>query len=120
MMRNSYRPVTAANRDGKLGVVNMAKILAGEKAESYIDTGCKLVTIDNAKETLAETENMRRRSARQNNKGTKRRKMNFKKLIVESGKKMSGSGLTVETWGNISFRDKENRTCVPDSQRDAL
>ena len=33
--------------------------------------------------------------------------MNFKKLIVESGKKMSGSGLTVETWGNISFRDKE-------------
>ncbi len=41
---------------GKLGVVNMAKILAGEKAESYIDTGCKLVTIDNAKETLAETE----------------------------------------------------------------
>lgn len=32
--------------------------------------------------------------------------MNFKKLIVESGKKMSGSGLTVETWGNISFRDK--------------
>ncbi len=33
--------------------------------------------------------------------------MNYKQLIVESGKRMSGSGLTVETWGNISFRDKE-------------
>lgn len=42
---------------GKIGVVNMAKIFAGEEAETYIDTGCKLVTIDNAKETLAETEN---------------------------------------------------------------
>ncbi|MEZ3435482.1 MAG: substrate-binding domain-containing protein [Lachnospiraceae bacterium] len=41
---------------GKLGVINMAKILAGDKAETYIDTGCKLVTIDNAKDTLAETE----------------------------------------------------------------
>lgn len=41
---------------GKLGVVNMAKIFAGEEAESYIDTGCKLVTIDNAEETLEETE----------------------------------------------------------------
>lgn len=41
---------------GKQGVVNMAKIFAGEEAEKYIDTGCKLVTIDNAKETLAETE----------------------------------------------------------------
>lgn len=33
--------------------------------------------------------------------------MNYKQLIVESGKRMSGSGLTVETWGNISYRDKE-------------
>ena len=33
--------------------------------------------------------------------------MNYKQLIVESGKRMAGSGLTVETWGNISFRDKE-------------
>lgn len=33
--------------------------------------------------------------------------MNYNQLIVESGKRMSGSGLTVETWGNISFRDKE-------------
>lgn len=41
---------------GKHGVVNMAKIFAGEDAEQYIDTGCKLVTSDNAKETLAETE----------------------------------------------------------------
>ena len=32
--------------------------------------------------------------------------MNYKQLIVESGKRMAGSGLTVETWGNISFRDK--------------
>lgn len=33
--------------------------------------------------------------------------MNYKKLIVESGKRMAGSGLTVETWGNISIRDPE-------------
>ena len=25
--------------------------------------------------------------------------MNYKKLIVDSGKRMAGSGLTVETWG---------------------
>ncbi|MEA4854487.1 MAG: sugar ABC transporter substrate-binding protein [Christensenella sp.] len=41
---------------GKLGVINMAKIFAGETAEKYIDTGCKLVTADNAKEVMAETE----------------------------------------------------------------
>lgn len=41
---------------GKLGVINMAKIFAGEEAESYIDTGCNLVTIDNAEEVLAETQ----------------------------------------------------------------
>lgn len=35
--------------------------------------------------------------------------MNYKKLIVESGKRMSGSGLTVETWGNISFRDPKTQ-----------
>lgn len=29
----------------------------------------------------------------------------YKKLIIESGKKMLGSGLTVETWGNISAKD---------------
>lgn len=40
---------------GKLGVVNMAKIFAGEKAEQYIDTGCKMVTNENAAETLKET-----------------------------------------------------------------
>lgn len=33
--------------------------------------------------------------------------MNYRKLIVESGLRMSGSGLTVETWGNISARDPE-------------
>ena len=33
--------------------------------------------------------------------------INWKKLIVESGKRMEGSGLTVETWGNISVRDPE-------------
>ena len=33
--------------------------------------------------------------------------MNFKKLIVDSGLRMLNSGQTVETWGNISFRDKE-------------
>ena len=29
----------------------------------------------------------------------------YKKLIVDSGKRMLNSGLTVETWGNISARD---------------
>lgn len=33
--------------------------------------------------------------------------MNYKKLIVESGLRMLNSGYTVETWGNISYRDKE-------------
>ena len=32
--------------------------------------------------------------------------INYKKLIVDSGKKMVGSGLTVETWGNISAMDR--------------
>lgn len=31
--------------------------------------------------------------------------LNYKKLIVESGKRMLDSGLTVETWGNISVKD---------------
>lgn len=31
--------------------------------------------------------------------------MNYKALILESGIKMLGSGLTVETWGNISARN---------------
>ncbi|MDR0663207.1 MAG: class II aldolase/adducin family protein [Spirochaetaceae bacterium] len=31
----------------------------------------------------------------------------YKKLIVDSGKRMAKSGLTVETWGNISARDKD-------------
>lgn len=40
---------------GKIGVANMAKIFAGEEAESYVDTGCKLITAENAEETLKET-----------------------------------------------------------------
>jgi len=40
--------------------------------------------------------------------GNERRKsMNYKELIVESGKKLIHDHLTVETWGNISVRDKE-------------
>lgn len=35
--------------------------------------------------------------------------MDYKKLIVKSGKRMAGSGLTVETWGNISYRDPETQ-----------
>lgn len=35
--------------------------------------------------------------------------MNWKKLIVESGKQMEGSGLTMETWGNISCRDEQTQ-----------
>lgn len=37
--------------------------------------------------------------------------MNYKQLIVDSGKRMIGSGLTNETWGNISCRDPETNTC---------
>ena len=33
--------------------------------------------------------------------------MNFKKLIVDSGLRMLNSGQTVETWGNISYRDQD-------------
>lgn len=33
--------------------------------------------------------------------------MNYKALIVESGKRMKDSGMTVETWGNISCRDSQ-------------
>lgn len=33
--------------------------------------------------------------------------MNYKKLIVDSGLRMLNSGYTIETWGNISYRDKE-------------
>lgn len=33
--------------------------------------------------------------------------MDYKQLVVDSGKKMYNSGLTVATWGNISFRDPE-------------
>lgn len=33
--------------------------------------------------------------------------MNYRELLVESGKKMYSSGLTVGTWGNISARDPE-------------
>lgn len=33
--------------------------------------------------------------------------MNYRKLIVENGLRMLGSGLTVETWGNISCRDSK-------------
>ncbi len=31
--------------------------------------------------------------------------MDFKKLIIDSGKEMKGKNLTVSTWGNISARD---------------
>lgn len=33
--------------------------------------------------------------------------MNYRAFLVESGKRMLHSGLTVETWGNISIRDPE-------------
>lgn len=34
--------------------------------------------------------------------------MDFRQIIVGSGKRMAGTGLTVETWGNISCRDPES------------
>ena len=33
--------------------------------------------------------------------------MNYKKLIIDSGNKMINEGYTIETWGNISYRDPE-------------
>lgn len=33
--------------------------------------------------------------------------VDYKKLIIESGKKMYNEGFTIETWGNISARDPE-------------
>lgn len=33
--------------------------------------------------------------------------MNYKAYLIEAGKRMLHSGLTVETWGNISVRDPE-------------
>ena len=36
------------------------------------------------------------------------KKMNYKRLIVDSGMRMFKSGLTVGTWGNISARNPEN------------
>ncbi|MDO4478398.1 MAG: sugar ABC transporter substrate-binding protein [Lachnospiraceae bacterium] len=39
---------------GKLGVINMCKVLMGEKAESYIDTGCKIIDANNCVESLEE------------------------------------------------------------------
>lgn len=33
--------------------------------------------------------------------------MNYKAFLIEAGKRMLHSGLTVETWGNISVRDPE-------------
>lgn len=37
--------------------------------------------------------------------------MTDKQLLIESGRRMLHSGLTVETWGNVSIRDPE-RGCV--------
>ncbi len=33
--------------------------------------------------------------------------MNYKKIIIDAGNRMLNSGLTVETWGNISVRDSK-------------
>ena len=33
--------------------------------------------------------------------------MNYKKFLIDAGLRMIKSGLTVETWGNISVRDPE-------------
>ncbi|MBE5967806.1 MAG: class II aldolase/adducin family protein [Lachnospiraceae bacterium] len=45
--------------------------------------------------------------------------MNYKELIIESGKKMASEGFTIETWGNISFRDpKTNLVYITPSGMD--
>jgi L-fuculose-phosphate aldolase len=52
--------------------------------------------------------------------------LDYKQILLDAGKRMLHSGLTVETWGNISVRDPETQkvyltpsamsydTCVPD------
>lgn len=35
--------------------------------------------------------------------------MNHKQILIEAGKKMVNDELTIETWGNISIRDKETQ-----------
>ena len=45
--------------------------------------------------------------------------MNYEKLIVDSGVRMLNSGMTVETWGNISARDPQtNRVYLTPSGMD--
>jgi L-fuculose-phosphate aldolase len=45
--------------------------------------------------------------------------MNYKKLIIDSGLRMLNSGCTIETWGNLSYRDKEtNRVYLTPSGMD--
>ena len=39
--------------------------------------------------------------------------MNYRQAVVEAGKKMLHSGLTVETWGNISVRDHDRIYITP-------
>ena len=34
--------------------------------------------------------------------------MDFKNILVQSGRRMLDKGLTVETWGNISVRDPQS------------
>ena len=39
--------------------------------------------------------------------------MNYKEHLIACGKRMLHSGLTVETWGNISVRDPETGLIYP-------
>lgn len=52
---------------------------------------------------------MQKKLVRRSKTMKKRDKNGLQELIVESGKRMAGSGLTVETWGNISYRDPETQ-----------
>ncbi|MEG1242197.1 MAG: class II aldolase/adducin family protein [Oscillospiraceae bacterium] len=41
--------------------------------------------------------------------------MDMRKIIIDAGKKLIHEGFTVETWGNISVRDKEGRVYISPS-----
>ena len=41
--------------------------------------------------------------------------MDYRELIVQSGLRMAASGLTVETWGNISARISKNEFIITPS-----
>ena len=46
--------------------------------------------------------------------------MGEKETLLEGGRRLAASGLTVETWGNLSLRDEEGRVYITPSGMDYL